>query len=136
MDLKGIEPIADDILIVGCGDTEEEAIRDHDANLTALMDRCREVKLRLSLKKLQFRVKEVRCHGHVLSAEGLKADPDKVRAVLDMPNPTDTKGVLRFVGFVNYLSKFMPRLSEVCEPLRRLLDKDVQWHWLPSTTRL
>ncbi|KAJ8006345.1 hypothetical protein DPEC_G00134270 [Dallia pectoralis] len=75
--LKGIEPIADDILIVGCGDTEEEATRDHDANLTALMDRCREVKLRLSLKKLQFRVKEVRFHGHVLSAEGLKADPDK-----------------------------------------------------------
>lgn len=130
--LKGIEPVADDILIVGCGDTEEEAIRDHDANLIALMDRCRKVKLRLSLKKLQFRVKEVRFHGHILSAEGLKADPDKVRAVLDMPNPTDTKGVQRFVGFVNYLSKFMPRLSEVCEPLRRLLDKDVQWHWLPK----
>lgn len=53
-----------------------------------MMDRCREVKLRLSLKKLQFRVKEVRFHGHVLSAEGLKAGPDKVRAVLDMPNPT------------------------------------------------
>ena len=96
------------------------------------MDRCREVRLRLSLKKLQFRVREVRFHGHVLSAKGLKADPDKIRAVLDMPNPTDTKGVQRFVGFVNYLSKFMPRLSEVCEPLRRLLDKDVQWHWLPK----
>uniref|UniRef100_A0A8C9XWL3 Reverse transcriptase/retrotransposon-derived protein RNase H-like domain-containing protein n=1 Tax=Sander lucioperca TaxID=283035 RepID=A0A8C9XWL3_SANLU len=86
----------------------------------------------LSLKKLQFRVREVRFHGHVLSAEGLKTDPDEIRAVLDMPNPTDTKGVQRFVGFVNYLSKFMPRLSEVCEPLRRLLDKDVQWHWLPK----
>ncbi|KAK5893965.1 hypothetical protein CesoFtcFv8_010707 [Champsocephalus esox] len=74
--LTGIEPIADDILIVGCGDTEDEANRDHDTNLIALMDRCREVKLRLGLKKLQFRVKEVRFHGHILSAEGLKADPD------------------------------------------------------------
>lgn len=44
--------------------------------------------------------------------------------VLDMPNPNDT--------FVNYLSRFMPRLSEVCESLRRLLDKDVPWHWLPK----
>lgn len=52
--LTGIEPIADDILIVGCGDTEDEANRDHDTNLIALMDRCREVKLRLGLKKLQF----------------------------------------------------------------------------------
>ena len=33
---------------------------------------------------------------------------------------------------MNYLAKFMPRLSEVCEPLRRLLDKDVEWHWLPK----
>ena len=40
-ELAGIEPIADDILIVSCGDTEEEAVRYHDANLVALMDRCR-----------------------------------------------------------------------------------------------
>ncbi len=52
--LKGIEPIVDDILIVGSGDTDEEAIHDHDTNLIALMNRCREVKLRLSIKKLQF----------------------------------------------------------------------------------
>ena len=49
-----------------------------------------------------------------------------------MPNPTDAKGVQRCVGFVNYLDRFMPHLSEVCEPLRRLLDKDVVWHWLPK----
>lgn len=36
--LKGIEPIADDFLIEGCGDTEEEAIHDHVANLIAMMD--------------------------------------------------------------------------------------------------
>ncbi len=83
-------------------------------------------------KKLQFQEKEVRFHSHVLSAEGLKADPDKAKVVLDMPNSTDAKGVQRIVGFVNYLSRFMPRLSEVCESLRRLLDKDVQWHWLPK----
>jgi hypothetical protein len=47
--LKGIEPIADDILVVGCGDTEEEAVHDHDANLIALMDRCRKVMLSLSI---------------------------------------------------------------------------------------
>lgn len=40
--------------------------------------------------------------------------------VLDMPNPNDT--------FVIYLLRFTPRLSEV----RRLLDKDVPWHWLPK----
>lgn len=42
------------------------------------------------------------------------------------------KAVQRFIGFVTYLAKFLPRLSDVCEPLRRLLDKGVAWHWLPK----
>ncbi len=130
--LKGIEPIADDILIVGCGDTDQQAEKDHNLKLQALLERCREVKLRLSLKKLQFKVAEVKFHGHILSSTGLKPDPEKVRAIMDMPNPTDTKGVQRLIGFANYLAKFMPHLSSVCEPLRRLLDKDTPWHWLPK----
>jgi len=86
------------------------------------MERCREVKLRLSLKKLQFKVREVKFHGHILSAEGFRADLDKIRAIQEMPYPTDVKAVQWFIGFVTYLTKFMPR---VCEPRRRLLDKDM-----------
>lgn len=93
------------ILIVGCGETDEEAIQDHDTKLIALMERCRGVKLRLSLKKLQFRAIEVRFHGHILTTDRLRPDPDKVRAIQDMPNPTDAKGVQRLLGFFNYLSK-------------------------------
>lgn len=129
--LEGVEPIGDDILVVGWGDSEEEAGRDHDAKLIALLDRCRQVKLRLSVRKLQFKVCEVRFHGHILSAVGLKADPEKVRAVLDMLAPVDVKSVQRLIAFVTYLAKFLPQLSEVCEPLRRLTDKDTVWHWLP-----
>ncbi|KAJ8290613.1 hypothetical protein GJAV_G00015280 [Gymnothorax javanicus] len=130
--LEGVEPIADDILIVGCGDNEEAANKDHDHKLIALLNHCRQVNLRLSVKKLQFRVSEVRFHGHILSAAGLKADLEKVRAVVDMPAPADIKGVRRLIGFVIYLAKFLPRLSEVCEPLRRLTDKNAVWHWLPK----
>lgn len=118
--------------MVGCGDTDEEAMKDHDRKLLEFMDRCREVKLRHSLKKLQFRVREVKFHGHILSAEELRVDTEKVRAVQDMPLPTDAKAVQRLIGFMAYLAKFTPHLSEVCEPLRRLLDRDVPWHWLPK----
>lgn len=103
--------------MVGCGDTEEEAESNHDSKLLALLNCCREVKLRLGLKKLQFKVSEVRFHGHILSATGLKPDPEKVQAIVDMPNPTDAKGVQRLVGFANYIAKFMPHLSSVWEPL-------------------
>lgn len=41
-----------------------------------------------------------------MTADGLKIDPEKIRAVRDMPIPTDVKGVQRLMGMVNYLSKF------------------------------
>lgn len=75
--LAGMEPIADDILVVGCGDTAAEAEQDHDNNLRALMERCRAVKLRLSERKLQLNIQAVHFHGQILSSEGLKIDPEK-----------------------------------------------------------
>jgi hypothetical protein len=132
--LKGIEPIADDVLNVGCGDTDEEAERIHDVKLLALMERCRSVKLRLGQKKLQFKVKYVHFHGRILSAKGPKPDRDKDRVILDKPNPSDAKGVQRLIGFANYLAKYMPHLSTVCEPLSRLLDKDKYFKYFYLST--
>lgn len=48
--------------------------------------------------------------------------------MLEMPKPTVVAGVQRLIGFVNYLSKLLPRLSDVCEPFRKLMAKDVEWH--------
>ena len=64
--------------------------------------------------------------GHLFTNNGLKIDPDKARAVQEMTPPTDTKGVQRLNGFVNYLSKFLPQLADVMEPLRRLTRKDTE----------
>ena len=47
-----------------------------------------------------------------------------------MPEPDDVTALKRFLGMVNHLSKFMPHLSEMTEPLRRLEDKDAEWQWL------
>jgi hypothetical protein len=46
-----------------------------------------------------------------------------------MPNPTDVSGVYRFIVFVTYLAKFLPKLSDICQPLRKLTQKDVAWNW-------
>ena len=67
--------------------------------------------------------------GHVLTPHSLKPDPSKFKAILAMPTPSDKKVLKRLLGMITYLAKFLPNLSDVTEPLRRLLDKDVQWHW-------
>ena len=67
--------------------------------------------------------------GHVLTSNGVKIDPEKAKAVQDMPKPEDVEGIQRVNGFVNYLAKFLPHLADVMEPLRRLTRKDVEWQW-------
>ena len=47
-------------------------------------------------------------------------DPNKVRAIRDMPTPTNVKSLKRFLGMVTYLAKFLPNLYRVSKPLRRL----------------
>ena len=127
--LSGIEDIVDDILCVGEGDTYESAVEDHDKNLIALLERCREKNIKLNPKKLQLRKQEVPYIGHLLTSDGLKPDPNKVKAIVEMPTPADKQSLQRLLGMITYLSKFLPNLSEVTKPLRRLLDKDVEWRW-------
>ena len=68
-------------------------------------------------------------HGHLFPHDGLKTDPEKVRAIVEMLRPTDKSGVQRLLGMINYVSKFIPNMSDLTAPLRQLLHQDVEWHW-------
>ena len=73
----------------------------------------------------------MRFTGHQLTPEGLKPDPAKIEAITAMPEPDNVTALKRFLAMVNYLSKFMPHLSKMTEPLRRLEDyNDAEWQWL------
>ena len=130
--LDGVYCVADDIMITGNGSTEEEAKLDHDVKLKCLLERCRTVGIRLNRDKMKLHQTSVTFLGHLVTAEGLKPDPEKVRAIDDMTRPTDVEGVQRINGFVNYLAKFLPKLSDVTEPIRQLTRKDVPWNWSES----
>ena len=71
-DLPGVEVLQDDMLVIGYGTTQQEAHRNHDENLTRLLNRTREVNLKLKSKKMKLRQKEVKFMGHVISSDGLK----------------------------------------------------------------
>ena len=92
------------------------------------MKRCKEVGLKINKDKAKLGLTEPFI-GHVISRDGLKPDPEKVRAVAEMPLPTDKKGIQRLMGFVNYLSKFLPNLSDLCAPLWALTVEGTVWEW-------
>ena len=112
--------IADDILIYGCGDSQEDADRDHDRNLVDLLERCHEKNLKLNPEKLKFRSKELPFMGHKIDTEGLKPDDSKIEATAKMLVPSDRKAVLRSLGMCNFISPYIPHLSKACAPLRKI----------------
>ena len=76
--------------------------------------------------------KEVHYMGHVVSADGLRADPTKVIAVKEMSRLADNQAVRRVLGMTNYVRKFAPNLADFTKPLRDLLKKDNQIIWEES----
>ena len=65
----------------------------------------------------------------LFTPEGLKPDPIKIDAIASMPRPDDKRAVQRLLECVNYLSRFMPQLTKVSEPLRELTEKNVMFTW-------
>ena len=121
--LEGVVNIINNLLV--WGDTIEE----HDQRLIKVLERAREYNLKLNRNKCKIRTTEIKYIGHVLSTDGLKADDEKVRAVVQLPPPQDKLELMRFMGMIQYLEKFIPNLSEVSAPLRKLLENDTAWHW-------
>ena len=118
--IQGTARIADDILVWGNGETEQQALIDHDQNLEMLLERAQAKGLKMNAQKLKYRQREISYAGYILTTEGHKPDPAKVTAITNMPRPTDVSGIRRFLGMANFLAKFIPSLSEVSEPLRQL----------------
>ena len=127
--LQGVLCIADDILIYGCGDTIEEAEKDHDNKLKTFLNRCRYTGIVLHKHKLKLRCSEVPFFGYKLTKDGLMADEEKTKAIVQMPKPQCIEDMKRLNGLASYLAKFLPRLSIVTEPLRKLSNSG-SWSWM------
>ncbi|KAK7111890.1 hypothetical protein V1264_011443 [Littorina saxatilis] len=122
--IPGVETYMDEMLIAG--KTTEE----HDSRLKTVLERARQVGVKLKLSKCTLRVNEVNFVGHTITGKGLKPDDSKIAAIQQMPTPSCRKDLERFLGMVNYLGKFVPNLSSVSAPLRDLMKQDNEWDWL------
>ena len=78
---------------------------------------------------MKLRVPEESKIGQVFSAEGLKPDPQKIRAISGMPPPSDKEEILQKIGTVSYLDKFLELRADLKEPISQLTQKDVAFVW-------
>ena len=74
-----------------------------------VLNKCREIGLKLNPEKCQFGEKEVKFYGNIISSDGVKPDPVKVDVILNMPSPKSKLELASFLGMCNYLSTYIPR---------------------------
>ena len=105
--------------------TEKDEI-EHHGILKLVLNRAREKNVRFNPEKFHFRVSEVTYVDQVLSSDGFKPDPYKVKAILKYPQPQTKEDIRRFLRLVNYLAEFVSNLSAASEPLCILQKSDTE----------
>ena len=113
---KEIKVYVDDMIAKSASEEEH-----HLVNLKKLFERLRKYKLRLNPSKCTFGVKSGKLLGFIVSQRRIEVDPDKVRAILEMPHPCTEKQVRGFLGRLNYIARFISQLTATCEPIFKLL---------------
>ena len=124
--LQGIPNIAiylDDILISG---TSEE---EHLKTLEIVLGRLQDAGLKLKRDKCLFMRSSVVYLGYLIDADGLHPMPDKVKAILEAPEPTNVTELKSYLGLLNYYGKFLQNVSSILHPLYSLLQKSATWKW-------
>ena len=113
----------DDVLVFG------ETHLEHDQRLRSVLQCIRVAGLTLSEGKCEFSKDTIKFLGHIIDASGVRPDPDKLRAIKEMKQPSCVNELRRFHGMVNQTSKFCPQLADKTKPLRDLLSTKNQWIW-------
>lgn len=122
-DVEGTVCLMDDILVHG--KSQEE----HDRRLITVLQRLQDAGLTLNERKCEFSQSQVKFLGQIIDQQGVRPDPDKVSAILNMKIPACAGDIRRLLGMTNQMGKFSASLAEKTKPLRDLLSKNSHWCW-------
>ncbi|GFR03492.1 retrovirus-related Pol polyprotein from transposon 17.6 [Trichonephila clavata] len=113
----------DDIIIVG------RSFEEHFNNIRRVLQKLKEANLKLSPSKCHLFRREVTYLGHIISAEDVRTDPDKISAVKNWKNPTDVHQLRSFLGLCTYYRKFVKDFSTFARPLHKLTEAKQKFIW-------
>ena len=114
----------DDIIIVTRGNKQ-----DHEKKLFDVLNKLEKAGYRASKKKSVFFMKQTKWLGHEIDENGTKPNEEKIEAILKLNPPENNKELKSFLGAIQYMAKFLPKLSERTDRLRKPLKKNETWNW-------
>ena len=97
-----------------------------------MLNQCRVVDLKLNAAKCIFKAKQVVLYGHLVHTNGLSPDPRKVQVILNMPVPSNKMELQTYIGMCNFLSSYVPHLTDKLFVLPQLMAKHSDFVWAAS----
>ncbi|KAG3049466.1 hypothetical protein PC122_g23554 [Phytophthora cactorum] len=119
----------DDIFVHSRAEHGKSDVENHVEHLRAVLECMRTNKLYANLDKCVFGAGEIPFLGCFIGKRGLRADPAKVKAIVEWPVPKNQKDLRKWLGLANYLHKYSANYAEIARPLSNLLKKDAPWCW-------
>jgi hypothetical protein len=122
-DLLDVSVLAylDDILIYS------DNLDDHRKHVKEVLRRLRAHGLYARGDKCEFHKEEVEFLGYIVSKDGLRMSEDKVKTILEWPEPRKVKDIQSFLGFANFYRRFIYNYSDLTVPLTHLTKKGITW---------
>ena len=96
-------------------------------DLRETFDTFRSYNIKLNPRKCAFRVTVGKFLGFMVSQRGIKANPDKIRAIMEMVPPRNVKEVQSLNGKIAALNRFVSRATDKCLPFFHTLKKSFEW---------
>ena len=128
-DIVGTKSYIDDILVVKKGSFTE-----HLDQLDEIFRRCQKANMKLNAAKCRFSFNEIDYLGYIVTPEGVKPNPKKIKAIQSMERPTTVTEIRRLFGMVQYYRDLWPRRSHILEPFTAISSgkKGTKIKWTPE----
>ena len=113
----------DDIIIIA------RTFSEHLNILGTVFDRLKDAGLIVSGDKCHFCKPELKYLGYIVDAKGLRPDPEKVQAIVNIKPPSSISEIRRFIGAASWYRRFVSNFSKIISPITRLTKKNIKWEW-------
>jgi hypothetical protein len=120
---RNMEVYVDDMLVKSA----ESVGHTHD--LHEAFETLKQYGMKLNPAKCAFGVSSGKFLGYMVSSRGIKANLEKIQAILEMQSPKTTKQLQQLTGRLAALNRFISRSTDKCLPFFKILKKALEWSY-------